>query len=245
MIDERPRRRINHKVANALARLAKAGDPDAMEALACEMYGLAEAIIHRRRWWIEGAEFEDLVQEGLHNLHDTLRCWDERITKWTSFAGFVIERDMREAIRTAIRKKHLIHLEAASLNVTVGRGDGRDDDDRLALWMLPDSSGLGANPVDVLCTGEGDGNLVLATLRESATEIEQAATLRVMFRGEAYKVVAKDLGRTAKSIDNALWRVKQRTMRRLLALADNGELDEDTAARIRRLARGRTEAASR
>lgn len=236
MIVDRPGRRVYYRRANALARLAKADYPDAMEALAHEMYGLVEAIIHKRNWFLAGAEFEDLVQEGIKRLPATLADWDENVAQWTSFAQLAIARDLQEAITRERRRKHQMHLNAVSLNVTVGRGDGRDDDDRQSLWVLPDFSGLGDNPADVLCTGDGDGNWVLAILRDGASELEETVMRRCILRREDYKTVAASLGRGRKSIDNAIQRVRRRAMRRLVGLAERGELDEDTAARIRRLA---------
>jgi RNA polymerase sporulation-specific sigma factor len=227
----RPNRRIDRDRANALAPLAQAGDRDALEELACEMYGLVEAIAYKRGWFVTGGEVEDLVQEGIKNLQSILRQWDQSQASWTGYAGMAIARDMVEAMIRERRVKHMLHHAATSLDVMVGPNEGAT-----LATLIPDLTG--ADPADAMPC---DGNWVLAAVQWQPSRLQAIAMNRCVIGGEDYRPVSLTEGIAYKSLDNAVQRVRRRAIRRLVEMADSGELDEDTAARVRRLERRRIE----
>lgn len=214
----------NHDL-NALARLAKAGDPAARAAFCEVAYPFVWALVWREGWYLPagaGGDREDLVQEAVFRLVLALDTWDpDRWRDFPTFATMVSRRDLQEQVTFAYRQKRSANIGAVSLNRRAYRDKhGQEDpkaDDRLATWQLPDPSGIGRDPGDVVA--ELDADPLLEALTEGFTPIERAAFFRCVIGRESYTAVSAEIGRAYKAVDNATQRAKAKLLRRAGQLA--------------------------
>ena len=70
-----------------------------------------------RRYFLLGAEQEDLIQEGMIGLYKACQTYSENVgASFKSFAYLCIKRQMQSAIKTANRQKNLVLNNALSLS---------------------------------------------------------------------------------------------------------------------------------
>jgi RNA polymerase sporulation-specific sigma factor len=192
-----------------LATEAQAGDKDALEALIDRYRRFARA--KSRGYFLVGGDADDIEQEALIGLYKAVRDFRPEIqASFRAFAELCISRQIITAIKTATRQKHQPLNRRVSLS---GPPAGEDGDDRtLEDVVLVE---LDADPADLLVTAErvralhGAIGELLSTL-----EVE---VLQLYVEGRSYQEMGERLGRHAKSIDNALQRIKRKLEGRLAA----------------------------
>ncbi len=71
------------------------------------------------KYFIIGAEKEDIVQEGMIGLYKAIKSFDvEKQNKFKTFANICIERQLITAIKTSNRQKHMPLNSCISLNTS-------------------------------------------------------------------------------------------------------------------------------
>mgnify|MGYP001424468731 FL=1 len=71
------------------------------------------------KYFIIGAEKEDIVQEGMIGLYKAIKSFDvEKQNKFKTFANICIERQLITAIKTSTRQKHMPLNSCISLNTS-------------------------------------------------------------------------------------------------------------------------------
>ena len=185
---------------NKLQELAQNGDRFAEEALAARYLRLVRACA--RPLFLAGGDSEDLIQEGTFGLLSAIRNYDASDgASFKTYAEHCIRMRLLSAIKSASRLKHI------PLN------------DGISLEQLSEDSGdLSAFPVGFLRNPE---ELVLA--RESKEELDAAFSrclsrfevkvLDLYLEGLSYREIAQRLSRDAKSIDNAVQRIRRKLER--------------------------------
>jgi len=187
--------RIDDNASLMLAQKAAGGDPDAEEALVSEYTQLVRACA--RPYFLVGGDGEDLIQEGMLGLLSAVRTFDHnKGVKFSTYAEFCVRRRIYSAIRSAAGYKHTplnsyISLESPQL----------DENNTLSTCFLRD-------PED----------FVIA--RESAIEVEkllygalsrfESCVLELFLDGMSYKDMAARLGKSSKSVDNAVQRIRKK-----------------------------------
>lgn len=184
-----------------LQKLAVEGDREAEEVLA-ERY-LRLVRICARPLFLAGGDSEDLIQEGTFGLLSAIKNYDpEDGTSFRTFAEHCIRMRLLSAIKSASRNKHF------PLN------------DGISLEQLSEESSadLSALSEDFHCNPE---ELVLA--RESKEELYAAFSrclsrfeikvLDLYLEGLSYREIAERLCKSAKSVDNAVQRIRQKLAR--------------------------------
>jgi RNA polymerase sporulation-specific sigma factor len=136
-----------------------------------------------------------------------------------TYAELLIARQMIAAVRSDARKKHVPLNTSLSLDASAGGGAGTDSDgggggdadSGINLGdMLPDTA---ASPEEALLAKDEIERLEAESVRLfSKLELE---VWREYKRGMAYTDIAKTLGKTPKTIDNALQRMKKKVARAL------------------------------
>ena len=183
------------------AVLGQGGDTDATQHLLNKYKNFVRS--RSRSYFLVGADHEDIVQEGMIGLFKAVR--DFRPDKHASFRAFAevcVTRQILTAIKTATRQKHMPLNFYVSLNKPIYE----DESDRTLLDVL--DQGRGADPEELII---GQENLVRIRrhIEESLSPLEKRV-LEAYLEGKSYQEIAEALGRHAKSIDNALQRVKRK-----------------------------------
>ncbi|MGI9119895.1 MAG: RNA polymerase sporulation sigma factor SigH [Acidimicrobiales bacterium] len=184
-----------------LVPLAQGGDPSAEQALIQRYRRFASS--KARGYRIPGGDADDIDQEALIGLYRAVRDYrGGRGATFRTFAELCITRQILTAVRTARRRKHQPLNQYVSISPP--RGQERRE------WLLEQF--LGDHPAhdpadDVIADDDTQAlNRLVATLL-SSLEVE---VLRLFVQGRTYQEIGAQLGRHAKSVDNALQRVKRK-----------------------------------
>ena len=157
-----------------------------------------------RAYFLVGADWDDLVQEGMIGLYKAIRDYrDGKLSSFRAFAELCITRQIITAIKTATRQKHVPLNSYISLNRPVSY---EEDSDRLLMDLL--STAEVADPVDLVISGE-EMHSMQVSFGEILSDLE-AEVLKLYIDGKSYQEIADDMNRHVKSIDNALQRVKRK-----------------------------------
>ena len=89
-----------------LIKKIKSGDNDALNFLINKYKEVVNMKVSR--YFIIGAEREDITQEGLIGLYKAIKGYDgEKQNSFKSFANLCIERQLITAIKSSNRQKHM------------------------------------------------------------------------------------------------------------------------------------------
>ena len=154
-------------------------------------------------YFIVGADPDDLVQEGMIGLFHAIRDFDPRHnTAFRAFAELCITRRVISAIKTATRQKHMPLNSYVSLdNHETGIEEGAPLSDVLVANATSDPADIVISSQEIQSLKESMGRLLTAL---------EAEVLKLYVEGDSYQQIAEKLGRGAKSIDNALQRIKRK-----------------------------------
>jgi RNA polymerase sporulation-specific sigma factor len=158
-----------------------------------------------RAMYLLGGENEDLIQEGMIGLFKAVRDYNvEHDTSFYSFAELCISRQMYTAIKLSQRQKHIplnsyVSLYEQANEVEEGRQAPLIDQ------LQPEKEN---NPEELFLDKEYFATLE-QKLKENLSDLENRV-LYLHLMGEDYRSIAKLLGKSPKSIDNALQRIKQK-----------------------------------
>ncbi len=113
---------LNNKTDEELVAFAKEGKEGALEYLFERYKNLVN--IKVSKYFIVGAEKEDIVQEAMIGLYKAVKNFEEdKQNSFKSFANLCIERQLITAIKTSNRQKHIPLNSSLSLNTSVYEND--------------------------------------------------------------------------------------------------------------------------
>ncbi|MEG0013526.1 MAG: RNA polymerase sporulation sigma factor SigH [Cellulosilyticaceae bacterium] len=151
-----------------------------------------------------GADKEDLIQEGMIGLFKAICDYNPvKDASFKSFATLCITRQISTAFKMATRQKHIPLNTSISLNIPVST----EEDDSITLMDTIKGNDT-ITPEDFLIYKEDLANLQ-KHIKESLSSLEWRV-LNLHTEGRNYHEIAKDLGKSIKSIDNALQRIKRK-----------------------------------
>lgn len=157
-----------------------------------------------KSYFLMGAGREDIIQEGMIGLFKAVRDYRHDSTaSFFSFADLCITRQMITAVKAATRQKHMPLNTYVSLN----KPAFEEDSEKTPLLDLMPSKRI--QDPEELVIGEESLHLIEdeLNLRLSAFEKE---VLKRYIDGTGYVEIGVQLDKPAKSIDNALQRIKKK-----------------------------------
>jgi RNA polymerase sporulation-specific sigma factor len=186
-----------------LQQLAMSGDREAEEALAERYLRLVRACA--RPLFLAGGDSEDLIQEGTFGLLSAIRKYSpEDGTSFKSFAEHCVRMRLLSAIKSASRLKHIPLNDGISLE-ELSEDPGAD------IAALPES--FRQNPERLILAKESREELSAAFSRcLSRFEVK---VLNLYLEGLSYREIAERLCRNAKSVDNAVQRIRRKLAREM------------------------------
>ena len=190
--------------------LCQNGDSLAMEYLLNKYKNFVRS--KARSYFLMGADHEDIVQEGMIGLFKAIRDFRQaKLSSFRAFAELCVTRQIITAIKTATRQKHIPLNSYISLNKPIYD----EESDRTLMDVIVE--GHVDNPEELIISQE-DLHGINTQLAEMLSSLEKDA-LSLYLDGKSYQEIAQLLGRHAKSIDNALQRVKRKLEKYLKAKA--------------------------
>ena len=156
-----------------------------------------------KSYFLIGADKEDIYQEGMIGLYKAIRDFKaDRLSSFRAFAEICVTRQIITAIKTATRQKHIPLNTYISLNKPIYD----EDSDRTLLDVL---SGAKITDPEELVISREEVISIQNEIGEVLSELEMEVLMSYL-DGKSYQEIACDLDRHAKSIDNALQRVKRK-----------------------------------
>ncbi len=192
-----------------LVKLANADDKVALDAL----IGRYKETVNMKvsKYYINGAEKEDIIQEGLMGLFKSIKSYNpEKDNSYKSFANLCIERQIITAIKGSNRQKHLPLNSYVSLNTP--SFENEDGDEQTPLLDILDSNTV-EDPLDTITKNEYYQSVEKA-IDENLSSFEKQV-LNKFIEGQSYVQIAESLNSGVKSIDNAIQRIRKKTAKNI------------------------------
>lgn len=192
---------FEEKLDEEIVLEAKDGNARAQEYLITKYENFVKA--KAKSYFLIGADKEDIYQEGMIGLYKAIRDFKpDKLTSFKAFAELCVTRQIITAIKTATRQKHIPLNTYVSLNKPIYE----EESDRTLLDVL---SGLKITDPEELVISQEQMMHIEKEISNVLSELE-LEVLTSYLDGKSYQEIACDLDRHAKSIDNALQRVKRK-----------------------------------
>lgn len=190
-----------------LIQKIKSGDNDALNFLINKYKEVVNMKVSR--YFIIGAEREDITQEGLIGLYKAIKSYDgEKQNSFKSFANLCIERQLITAIKSSNRQKHMPLNSYLSLNMSAY--DNEDDD--TSIYEVFDAN-IVEDPLDTITKKEYYKS-VENVIEKSLSSFEKQV-LHELVNGNSYVNIAEKLNSPVKSVDNAIQRIRKKTIKNM------------------------------
>lgn len=180
---------------------ARSGDQNALNGL-IEFY---EPEIRKIacKYFLPRAEHEDLLQEGRIAIFKAILSYNpESEIPFLHFLRMVIKRKLIDSLRAHNRQKHLNLNDAFSLNNTLS-----DDQDESFLNIIPNID----NPETTIIALD-ETRSFLKELTRGFSELELIVFRYHFLVGMKQREVTQHLGLSPKSLDNAIQRIRRKTL---------------------------------
>lgn len=176
--------------------LAKLGDANAISELMTKYKHLVKNVA--RKYYLVGGDTEDLMQEGMIGLYDAILSYDaSKNNHFEAYAYLIIQRNILNAIKKDSAIKNAPLNDGAHLN---HQGEVERDDGNFAYPMEV------MTPEEILLQQEKD-HAFLQAIDKDLSDLEKKI-VKEYLKGRSYVDIANTLGISAKSVDNALSRIK-------------------------------------
>lgn len=180
---------------------AKEGSKGAQEYLISKYENFVKA--KAKAYFLIGADKEDIYQEGMIGLYKAIRDFrPDKLSSFKAFAELCVTRQIITAIKTATRQKHIPLNTYISLNKPLYE----EESDRTLLDII--SEAKITDPEEMMISSEELSHME-KEISGALSDLEMEV-LSSYLDGKSYQEIACDLDRHAKSIDNALQRVKRK-----------------------------------
>lgn len=148
----------------------------------------------------KGLEQGDLIQEGTIGFNEAIRDFNNnKGVKFITFANLCIERQINGAVLAANRQKHKILNDSISLeNTFIVK--------KPLMYFLADQKQKDPSNYIIELEKEKELNLIIKQL---LTPLEQQV-FKLKLRDFSYKEIANILGKSYKSVDSTIQRIKNK-----------------------------------
>lgn len=201
----------NNMSDDELLELINKKDTDALDFLICKYKDLVNSKVNK--YFIIGAEKEDIVQEGLIGLYKAIKDYKpDKQNSFKSFANLCIERQLITAIKSSNRQKHMPLNSYLSLNMTAFENEDGNNDTQIVDVL---ENTVIEDPLDTITKKEYFSS-VENVIDSSLSDFEKKVLNRYV-QGESYVKIAERLDAPVKSVDNAMQRIRKKTAKNIQA----------------------------
>lgn len=185
----------------------KDGDEKALRYLLEKYKNLVNSKVGK--YFMIGAEKEDIIQEGMIGLYKAIKGFDEKKqNSFKTFANICIERQLITAIKSSNRQKHMPLNSYLSLNMTAYDSDS-DGDELIETF----DNDVIEDPLDTIMKKEYYSEMQ-NMIYNSLSKFEEQVLNRFI-QGESYETIAKRLDAPVKSVDNAIQRIRKKAIKNM------------------------------
>ncbi len=173
-----------------LVKAYRGGEEDAIDEIVLRCKGIVLNV--SRRYFLIGADIEDLYQEGYIGLFKAIKTYDAAKGSFTSYAYVCVNSAALTAVRKYAGTKNKVLNDGLPLSFAWEKAS-------------PD------NPEDVFI--EIESRKVFAKEINKGLSDYESKVLKLYLAGQSYADMEKELKKSGKSIDNTLQRIKKKLRR--------------------------------
>ena len=173
----------------------------AMRILIDRYKSLVKFIAHT--YYIVGADNDDIMQEGMIGLFKAIKSYDrEKDSSFKTFADMCIRRQIISAVKASNRQKHIPLNSSLSFDKQIF-----EDESEKEIYDIIEADS-GQNPEEIFIKKE--------EIRDMKYKMEyvlsnfEKRVLKLYLSGNTYKEISGIMGKSPKSVDNAIQRVKRK-----------------------------------
>jgi len=180
---------------------ARSGNKDAMN-LIIQHYE-PEVRMIACKYFLPRADYDDLIQEGRIAIYRAVLSYDTKLDiPFLHFLRMVIKRKLIDSLRKYTRQKHINLNDAYSLNNVIS-----ESEDTSFLSLLAD----GEDPATKVIANDEACSMIHG-LNKDLSNLERLVFDHYFLQGFKQREVSERLGLPAKSLDNAIQRIKRKTL---------------------------------
>ena len=154
-------------------------------------------------YFLVGADNEDIIQEGMIGLYKAVRDFNpDRHASFKAFADLCVNRQIITAVKAATRQKH------QPLNNYISLNKPAFDEDSQETFMDNIKDADFTNPETMYIGREARAGIE-QHLEKNLSNFE-SSVLCLYLDNKTYAEISKITGKSEKSIDNALQRIKKK-----------------------------------
>ena len=163
------------------------------------------------KYFMVGAERDDIVQEGLIGLFKAIKMFNkDKNNSFKSFANMCIERQLITAIKSSTRQKHMPLNSYLSLNASAY---DNEEENGIELINTLDNK-MVEDPLETVMKKEYYEQIENSIEKSLSTFEKQV--LDGYVKGYSYMTIAKQLDSPVKSVDNAIQRIRKKAIKNML-----------------------------
>lgn len=163
------------------------------------------------KYFMVGAERDDIVQEGLIGLFKAIKMFKkDKNNSFKSFANMCIERQLITAIKSSTRQKHMPLNSYLSLNASAY---DNEEENGIELINTLDNK-MVEDPLETVMKKEYYEQIE-NSIEKSLSAFEKQV-LDGYVKGYSYMTIAKQLDSPVKSVDNAIQRIRKKAIKNML-----------------------------
>lgn len=194
-----------------LIDIIKSGNKYALEHLINRYKSLVNMKVSK--YYIIGAEREDIVQEGLIGLFKAIKNYQtNKQSSFKNFANMCIERQLITAIKSSNRQKHMPLNSYLSLNMNAYDNNDINDKNEVDLIEILNTN-LIEDPLDTI-TQKEYYKIIENAIDKSLSSFEKQV-LNFYVQGQSYGQIAEKLNTPVKSVDNAIQRIRKKATKEI------------------------------
>lgn len=146
--------------------------------------------------YLIGGETDDLIQEGMIGLFKAVRDYrPQKNASFSTFANLCVERQMYKAIEMSARQKH----KPLNSYISLSEEDSPLKNTEDVLQQNPET----------IVIGRENASHLMGHIKEALSPFENQV-LETYLKGMDYVQIAELMGKSPKSIDNALQRIRNK-----------------------------------
>ena len=191
------------KADEVLIEEARSGNKQAMEELLLRYVGVVRS--EARRFFLDGGETEDLIQEGMIGLYKAIRDFQkEKEVSFQYFAELCINRQMYSAVKGSNTKKN----QPLNNYISIDSMRRAEEQEVPMEHFLGITSEKNRNPEQLVIDKES-ANVIEYTLVGHLSKMEREVLFYYM-KDYNYNQIAAAVGKEVKAVDNAIQRIKKK-----------------------------------
>ena len=185
----------------AMLEAARSGNEEAL-SLIIQHYE-PEVRMIACKYFLPRADYDDLIQEGRIAIYRAVLSYDANLDiPFLHFLRMVIKRKLIDSLRKYTRQKHLNLNDAYSLNNAISESEETSFISLLANADDPATKVIANEEVHSMIHG----------LNKDLSNLERLVFEHYFIQGFKQREVSERLGLRPKSLDNAIQRIKRKTL---------------------------------